>query len=125
MIWTIGSKPITVGDQGYDSAFVLRGVNGWAEWTPVGGNKLQVTSASPQWKGAPEKTIGYELTPMDSIVSHVWYYIWIEQFIEDIRAGRPGVPNMVDGLHVLQSIDAAYESARTGTRIAVKYGVDV
>jgi predicted dehydrogenase len=119
------TKPITVGDQGYDSAFVLRGVNGWAEWTPVGGNKLQVTSASPQWKGAPEKTIGYELTPMDSIVSHVWYYIWIEQFIEDIRAGRPGVPNMVDGLHVLQSIDAAYESARTGTRIAVKYGVDV
>ena len=119
------TKPITVGDQGYDSAFVLRGVNGWAEWTPVGGNQLEVTSASPQWRGAPEKTITYDLAPLPSIVGHVWYYVWIEQFANDIRAGRPGRPNMVDGLHVLQSIDAAYESARTGTRVNVRYGVDV
>ena len=84
----------------------------------------RVTSASPQWRGAPEKTITYDLAPLPSIVGHVWYYVWIEQFANDIRAGRPGRPNMVDGLHVLQSIDAAYESARTGTRVDVRYGVD-
>ena len=38
-------------------------------------------------------------------------------------AGNEGVLNMTDALYVLQSIDAAYESARTGRRVEVKYDV--
>ena len=56
-------------------------------------------------------------------MTSVWYHSWIERFIEDVRAGRPGVLTMDDALYVLQSIDAAYESARTGRRVEVQYGV--
>ena len=119
------TKPTTVdGWQPYDSAFLFRGSEGWAEWSSVGGNRLEVHSASRKWKGAPDRTFDYELTRLPSRVGRLWYYAWIERFIEDVRAGRPGALTMDDALHVLQTIDAAYESHRTGRRIEVRYGVD-
>ena len=119
------TKPATVdGWQPYDSAFLFRGSEGWAEWSSVGGDRLEVHSASAKWRGAPDRTFDYELTRLPSRVGRLWYYAWIERFIEDIRAGRPGALNMNDALHVLQTIDAAYESHRTGKRIEVRYGVE-
>ena len=120
------TKPATVdGWQPYDSAFLFRGSEGWAEWSSVGGSRLEVHSASPRWRGAPDRTFDYELTRLPSRVGRLWYYAWIERFIEDVRVGRPGALNMDDALYVLQTIDAAYESARTGRRIEVSYGLDV
>ena len=99
------------------------GSEGWAKWPSIGGDVLEVYSASPKWSGTPEKVINYTLTPLPSIVLHAWYYNWIENFANDVRAGNKGTLTMTDALYVQQSIDAAYESGRTGRRIEVKYGL--
>ena len=41
------TKPVGHVPQGYDSVFAFRGTEGWAEWTPVGSNRLEVYSVSP------------------------------------------------------------------------------
>ena len=47
---------------------------------------------------------------------------WIQNYIDDVHAGREPRLTVDDGLHVLQAIDAAYISARTGRRVEVAYG---
>ncbi len=84
--------------------------------------KLEVVSATEAWSGSPDKTINYTLPPLPSIVFHVWFHNWIRRFVDDVRAGSPGVLTVEDALYVLQSIDAAYESADTGRRVEVQYG---
>ena len=115
----MGSKPY---NHGYDSALVYRGLNGWAEWTPVGSPKLEVTSASAQWSGAPERTLRYDLQPFAGYGSIRWMHVWMQSFIDDIRAGRKSRLDVEVALKILQSIDASYESARTGRRVEVEYG---
>ena len=107
----------------WDRGLVFRGTAGQANWMPMLGPRLEVNSAVESWSGSPEKVIDYTLPELPSIVFHVWFHNWIRRFIEDVRAGSEGVLNMTDALHVLQSIDAAYESARAGRRVEVKYGV--
>ena len=111
------------GVTGAGRSLIFYGSEGWARWPSIGGGVLEVYSASPKWSGTPEKVINYTLTPLPSIVFHVWYYNWIENFANDVRAGNKGTLTMTDALYVQQSIDAVYESARTGHRIEVKYGL--
>jgi predicted dehydrogenase len=111
------------GVSGWGPALIYRGTEGGANWTPVGAPKIDISSASEKWSGAPEKTIDYTLPTLPSVNFSVWYFNWLQRFVEDIHAGNPGVINMTDALYVLQSIDAAYESARTGRRVEVKYDV--
>jgi predicted dehydrogenase len=85
--------------------------------------RLEVICKAPSWRGAPSRTVDYELPAFEGIMTSVWYHSRIERFISDIRAGEPGELNINDALYVLQSIDAAYESARTGRRVEVQYGV--
>ena len=106
----------------WDRALVFRGTEGQANWTPMLTPKLEVISASEKWSGSPEKTIDYTLPTLPSIVFHVWFHNWIRRFVDDVRAGVPGVLTVEDALYVLQSIDAAYESANTGRRVEVQYG---
>ncbi len=109
---------------GYDTALVYRGTEGEANWTPIGSPRLTVKSASPEWSGSPEKTIEYELAPgPPGYASSAWMFGWLQGFIYDVQAGREPSLTIEDALHVLQSIDASYESARTGKRVEVKYGV--
>jgi predicted dehydrogenase len=107
----------------WDRGLVFRGAEGQANWTPMLAPRLEVSSASEKWSGSPEKVIDYTLPPLPSIVFHVWFHNWIRRFVDDVRAGDRGVLTIDDALYVLQSIDAAYESARTGRRVEVKYGL--
>ena len=134
------TKPVGHVPQGYDSVFAFRGTEGWAEWTPVGSNRLEVYSVSPQWEGVPEKVFHYEWaeTPQEERHSSRWpaghavptnpeignarYHRWFQRFIDDIRSGQPGLLNMNDALSVMRIIDAAYESGRTGRRVDVIQG---
>ena len=100
----------------------LRSEFGEGHWD-VGKPRLEVISHAPAWRGAPNRTVDYEVPTFEGMLTSVWYHRWIERFIADVRAGEPGVLNMDDALYVLQSIDAAYESARTGRRVEVQYGV--
>ncbi len=107
----------------WDRGLVFRGAEGQANWTPMLAPRLEVSSASEKWSGSPEKVIDYTLPPLPSIVFHVWFHNWIRRFVDDVRAGDRGVLTIDDALYVLQSIDAAYESARTGRRVEVDYGL--
>ena len=46
---------------------------------------------------------------------------WVQDFLDDVRAGREPALTAAAALKVLQTIDAAYESARTGRRVDVEY----
>ena len=108
---------------GYDSSFVYRGEHGWANWTPVGGQELEVVSDAPSWAGAPQKRIDYSPALMPVYGGHRWFFEIIRRFVEEINTDRPPAVTLEDALHVLQVIDAAYQSARTGSRVSVQYGV--
>lgn len=111
------------GVTGAGRSLTFYGSDGWAKWPSIGGDVLELYSASPKWSGTPEKVINYNLADLPSIVGKVWYYNWIENFVNDIRLGNKGTLNMTDALYVQQSIDAAYESGKTGQRVEVKYGL--
>ena len=108
---------------GYDTALVYRGLEGEANWTPIGSPSLHVKSASANWADAPERTIEYDFAPSPPgyTSSGLWMFNWVQGFIHDIRAGREPALTADDALRVLQTIDAAYESARTGRRVEVEY----
>ena len=46
---------------------------------------------------------------------------WVQNFIKDIQNGRELEVTVIDALRVLQTIDSAYESARTGKRVEIEY----
>ena len=108
---------------GYDSCLVYRGLHGWANWMPVGGPHLEVSSEAQAWSGAPQKQIAYSPTPMAVYGGHRWFFEIMRQFVEDIRADQPPAVTLEDALHVLQVIEAAYSAARTGKQVTVQYGV--
>ncbi len=109
---------------GYDSCFVYRGLHGWADWTPVGGNRLKVVSDAPAWSGAPRKEIAYAPTPMAVYGGHRWSYEIMRRFVAELHTGRPPAVTLDDALRVLQVIEAAYQAARTGKQVEVRYGVN-
>ena len=109
---------------GYDSSFVYRGEHGWADWTPVGGNQLEITSEAPTWTGAPRKSIAYSPTPMAVYGGHRWSYEIMRRFVEELHTDNPPAVRLEDALHVLQVIEAAYCSAQSGKRVTVQYGVE-
>ena len=108
---------------GYDSCFVYRGEHGWANWTPVGGPVLEVVSDATVWSGAPQKRIEYSPTPMSVYGGHRWSYDIMRRFVAELHTDRPPAVTLADALHVLQVIEAAYQAARTGQQVLVKYGV--
>ncbi len=108
---------------GYDSCLVYRGLHGWANWMPVGGPHLEVSSEAQAWSGAPQKQIVYSPTPMAVYGGHRWFFEIMRQFVEDIRADQPPAVTLEDALHVLQVIEAAYSAVRTGKQVTVQYGV--
>jgi predicted dehydrogenase len=109
---------------GYDSCLVLRGEEGWASWTPVNSSRLEVQSAAPGWAAVPQRAFEYTPAPFSGYGGARWHFEIMRRFVEDIRAGREPALTIEDALHVLQLIDAAYESARSGRRVEVRYGVE-
>ena len=117
------TKPSVLGPQGYDSALVYRGLEGWANWAPVGDHKMEVFSAIPEWSGSPERIFEYSLPAFAGYGKVKWMHTWLMHFIEAIRDDKPTYLTVEDGLKILQSIDAAYESAETGKRVEVNYDI--
>ena len=66
---------------------------------------------------------GHAVAPNFELAQGARYHRWFKRFIDDIRDGQPGLLNMDDALHVMETIDAAYESSRTGTRIEVEHAI--
>ena len=106
----------------YDTSLVYRGLDGEADWTPIGEPHLKVKSGTPAWSGSPEKTFNYKITSAPVYGGTEWNLGIMRDFIRGIGEGREPEVNAEVGLRVLQVIDAIYESARTGHRVEVEYG---
>ncbi len=108
-----------------DTALVYRGKDGWARFGNMDHDPtlLTVASTSPQWRGSPERHFSYDLEPMPGYGGSRWFVDWIQQYIDAIRNDTEPAMTIEDGLHVLQCIEAVYESARTGRRVEVEYGL--
>ena len=109
---------------GYDTCLVYRGEDGWANWPEVGSSRLDVTSAAPSWSATPRRTFEFTLAPHAGYGGSMWFFDIMQGFVQDIQARREPALSVDDALRVLQLIEAAYESARTGRRVEVRYGVD-
>ena len=106
------------------SSMSYRGQEGIAE-APIGpfADTLRVQSTSPEWTGAPEREFKYTHEAYDGYGGSRWMLEWIQAFIRALLEGREPALGADDALHVLETIDAAYESARTGRRVEVEHGV--
>ena len=109
---------------GYTLPMVYRGLDGWADWSDLDDATptLKVRSISPDWSGAPERVFKYDF-PSSPGYGDRWVEDWLQGFVRDIQQDREPTMTIDDALHTLQCIDAAYESARTGTRVEVSYGL--
>ncbi len=106
----------------YDHTLIIRGTEGEAHWSPMGGPALLAKSTHDSWKEAPERTIYHRLEPGPSgYASSKWMFNWMQEFVNRARDGRETEITMRDALRVLQSIDAMYASAASGRRIMVDY----
>lgn len=97
-----------------DMNFILRGLAGAISWPLTG--ELTVSSATSAWRNAPVRTLQIEPVPR-AVYADQWGYEFVADFVRAIRTGARPPVTIDDGYRVLQIIDAAYESSRTGRRI--------
>lgn len=96
--------------------FGLRGTDGWLRWDYMAG-EVEVRSARADWAAGVTQVLrfetdhvgGYEMG--DGVAS-------LRRFIASIREGRPPAVSLQDALRVLEVVDAAHESSRTGRRVS-------
>ncbi|MEZ4865066.1 MAG: Gfo/Idh/MocA family oxidoreductase [Caldilineaceae bacterium] len=99
-----------------DLNFILRGQMGAVQWPLTG--MITVTSTHPAWQSAPTRTFHLEVAPRP-VYADQWGYDFVADFIHAIRTGARPPVNLDDGYRILQIIDAAYESSRTGQRVTL------
>jgi predicted dehydrogenase len=99
-----------------DTYIGLRGTQGTATWPAPGGGDFTVASATPGWQSAPVRRFTFDVASRP-VYADQWGYDFVAQFITAIRTGGRALVNIDDAYHVLQIIDAAYASSRTGQRI--------
>lgn len=100
-----------------DMSFILRGQMGAIRWPLTG--ELTVSSAAPAWQSAPVRTFQMDTAPR-GVYADQWGYEFVADFIHAIRSGARPPVTIDDGYQILQIIDAAYESSRTGRRIELR-----
>ena len=107
---------------GGERLLIYRGLEGWGEWHPFRSFGLQAGSTSPEWRGAPVRSFSYTSVPYVGYGSYDWFRHYMSDFVEDIRKDRKPALGIDDALAVARTIDAIYESSRTGRRVEIDYG---
>jgi len=97
-----------------DLHFALRGTAGGVTWPLTG--EFTVASTVPAWQSAPVRTLHLDPAPR-AVYADQWGYEFVAAFVQAIRTGSRPLVSIEDGYRLLQIIDAAYESSRTGRRI--------
>ena len=101
-----------------DTFMAVRGQLGAANWDNVGSGDLVVSSAAPQWQGAPQRVFAMPPAPKP-VYAEQWGFEFVTDFLRAVRGRGKAVVSIEDAHHFLQIFDAAYESSRTGRRIAL------
>jgi predicted dehydrogenase len=99
-----------------DTFFGLRGTLGTATWQPTNTGELIVNSIAPAWQAAPVRTYHLEVAKRP-VYADEWGYQFVAEFIRAIRHGGQTSVSIEDAYRVMQVIDAAYESSRSGRRV--------
>ncbi|MEM7134009.1 MAG: Gfo/Idh/MocA family oxidoreductase [Chloroflexota bacterium] len=101
-----------------DMFFALRGTQGTATWPEPGSGAYTVASGTPNWASAPVRSYNLDLAPRP-VYADQWGYEFVADFVRAIRKQREPLVSLDDAVHVLQIIDAAYESSQSGRRITL------
>lgn len=107
-----------VTDKAADQWFVaLRGTHGWLNWDKSG-PEFTVHSTHPAWQTAPTRTLRFEGDTTGGYGGAMGV-LTLRRFIESFRAGGPPAFLPEDALRVLEVLDAAQESSRTGRHVTI------
>ena len=107
-----------VTDQATDQLFFgLRGTEGWVQW-PRSGPEVEIRSTHPAWAAAPTRVMRFAADPMGGYGGGAGS-VAIRRFIASFREGAQPEFTPDDALRVLQTLDAAHESSRSGRYIEV------
>lgn len=102
---------------GYDTHIGFYGRAGRLRWSGEAA-RLQIESAAPAWSAAPMRSVEYQL-PETPAYGGAHGEAFARDFIRAL-AGEAELPaSGRDALQVARVVDAAYESSRTGRRVAV------
>jgi len=105
---------------GYDSYIGLNGQAGRMYWTPTATAPcLHIESTAPAFSSAPIWELHLPSLPPSSAYGGVYGEAMVRDFIRATRGECPVPASGRDALQAQQIIDAAYESSRTGRRVAV------
>jgi predicted dehydrogenase len=100
--------------------FGLRGTQGWLNWDRSG-PEIEVRSTHPAWAGAETRTMRFGADPVEGYAGGVGQTA-LHRFFASMRDGAPPVFTPRDSLRVLEVLDAAQESARSGRRVTLAGG---
>lgn len=100
--------------------FGLRGTLGWLEWQRMD-DGFTAHSAHPAWHTAPTRTFHFEPEPTKGYLGATGVAA-LRSFIASFREGAAPWFQADEALRILEVLDAAHESSRTGQRIAIPAG---
>lgn len=114
-----GSKDLYLG---------LEGEIGCFQWWPAD-SRLVVRSQRPDWNSAPEREFTFgggadkgllPGNPRTPFARSAWIDQFFRDFVAAVREGREPAATGEDALRVLEVLEAAYESARTGREVMTR-----
>ena len=105
----------------YDTYLAIKGSLGHVRWTPFdrAHPQIHVESIHPRWQAAPARTTAYVPRQVEAY-GGAFGLEFLQQFFRACFAGEPPPNTGMAGLRVVEILDAIYESAETGQRVAVK-----
>lgn len=107
-----------VTDKATDQLFFgLRGTLGWVVWERSG-PECTIHSTHPAWRAAPTRVLRFE-PDLGGGYGGAAGILLLRRFIASFREGAPLLFTPDDARRVLQVLDAAHESAKSGRRIAL------
>lgn len=107
---------------GRDLHLSVRGVSGALSWSPSfeGINeRLFICSDAPDFADAPRRHLDFELEKHAGYTGILGVH-YLSDVAHAIRSGGPAPISGEDGLHALETVEAIYESARTGQAVSVQ-----
>ena len=99
-------------DRGEDLFFTLRGTQGWVRWEH-NGPELTAHSTHPAWSTAPTRAFRFTPDALGGYGGALGVAV-VRAFIAGFRAGAPPPFTPADALRVLEVLDAAHASSRSG-----------
>ena len=116
----VGSLHAAYTAGGDDLYFGLRGALGWARWErslP----EITVYSEHPSWSAAPRRTLNFHLPAVRGYGGAAGHQS-IRRFFAAFRDGTPPMFTTADARRVLEVLDAAAESSRSGRYVPLGHG---